>query len=160
MVAKFVPGLGATAPPLAGLTRMNPWKFAAADATGAMAWSGAYLAAGYLFHDQLEIVAQQAGVMGSWLLLLIGALVGTYICAKYYQRHRFIRGLRVARITPQQLRNLLDDGDDLAIVDLRHEIEVRADNRKLPGAIWMAPSELEERNEEIPRGRDVILYCS
>ena len=36
MIAKFVPGLGATAAPLAGLTRMNPWKFLAADAAGAV----------------------------------------------------------------------------------------------------------------------------
>ena len=160
MIAKFVPGLGATAAPLAGLTRMNPWKFLAADATGATAWSGAYLAAGYLFHDQLETVAQQAGVMGSWVLLLIGILIGVYVCAKYYQRRRFIRGLRVARITPQHLRNLLEDGEDIAIVDLRHAMEVRADNHKLPRALWLTPDELEERHEEIPRDRDVVLYCS
>src|SRR3984893_14838249 len=49
LVAKFVPGLGATAPPLAGLTRMNPWKFILADSAGALAWSATYLFAGYLF---------------------------------------------------------------------------------------------------------------
>jgi membrane protein DedA with SNARE-associated domain len=160
LIAKFVPGLGATAAPLAGLTRMNPWKFLAADITGATLWTGAYLAVGYLFRDQLELVAEQAGNMGSWLLLILATLLAAYIGWKYYQRRRFIRGLRVARITPEELMKMIAAGEEIAVVDLRHELEVETDSVKLPGAIWMTLAELETRHGEIPRDRDVILYCS
>jgi membrane protein DedA with SNARE-associated domain len=160
LIAKFVPGLGATAAPLAGLTRMNPWKFFAADATGAVVWSTTYLAAGYIFRNQLELAAEQAGRMGSFLLLVIGAALGSYVGLKYYQRRRFIRGLRVARITPDELMRLITEGHPVAVVDLRHELEVENDKVKLPGAIWMTLDEIGNRHEEIPRDRDVILYCS
>src|SRR5579871_4333283 len=42
LFAKFVPGLGAAAAPMAGLTRMPAWKFLSADLAGAAIWSGAY----------------------------------------------------------------------------------------------------------------------
>jgi len=51
-------------------------------------------------------------------------------------------------------------GIAVAVVDLRHKLEVESDNVKLPGAIWMPPDELESRHDEIPRDRDVVLYCT
>lgn len=160
LVAKFVPGLGATAAPLAGLTRMNPWKFIAADAVGSAVWSATYLAAGYVFRNQLEEVAEKAGRMGSWLVLILASLLTAYVAWKYYQRRHFIRGLRVARITPEELMHRITAGEPVAVVDLRHELEVESDNVKLPGAIWMTFEEIDSRHDEIPRDRDVILYCS
>jgi len=160
LVAKFVPGLGATAAPLAGLTRMNPWKFIVADSAGAVLWSGSYLAAGYIFRNQLELAAEQAGRLGSFALFVIGMALGAWIGWKYYQRRRFIRGLRVARVTPEELMSMIVSGVDVAVVDLRHELEVESDNFKLPGAIWMTMDQLEIRHDEIPRDRDVVLYCT
>jgi membrane protein DedA with SNARE-associated domain len=160
LVAKFVPGLGATAAPLAGLTRMNPWKFTAADAAGTVLWSSTYLATGYIFRNQLELAAEQVRLTGSYLLLIVGAALGSYIGWKYYQRRRFIRDLRVARITPQELMNMITTGCDVAVVDLRHALEVQTDSVKLPGAIWMTADQLEIRHDEIPRDRDVVLYCT
>ena len=160
LVAKFVPGLGAAAAPMAGLTGMPPLKFLAADAAGAALWSAAYLAAGYLFRNQIEFAAQQAGRMGSWLLFVILVALGAYIGWKYYQRRRFIRSLRVGRVTPEEVMRMLASGEDVAVVDLRHEMEVELDAVKLPGAIWMTLDELEERHAEIPRDRAVVLYCS
>jgi membrane protein DedA with SNARE-associated domain len=161
LIAKFVPGLGATAAPLAGLTRMNPWKFLAADVSGSIIWSATYLGLGYIFRDQLELAAEQAGRMGSFLVLVIGGALAVYIGTKYYQRRRFIRGLRVARITPQELMQMIDAGaPPIVVVDLRHELEVENDKVKLPGAIWMTLEEIEIRHQEIPRDREVILYCT
>src|SRR5580693_2639802 len=160
LIAKFVPGLGATAAPLAGLTRMKPWKFIVADSAGAVLWSGSYLAAGYIFRNQLELAAEQAGRLGSFALLVIGLALGAWVGWKYYQRRRFIRGLRVARVTPEELMSMIVSGTDVAVVDLRHELEVETDNFKLPGAIWMTMEQLEIRHDEIPRDRDVVLYCT
>ncbi len=160
LFAKFVPGLGAAAAPLAGLTRMTAWKFLLADAAGATAWSGAYLAVGFVFRNQLEDAAESVRRMGSGLLLVLLGLLALYIAWKYYQRRRFIRDLRVSRVTPQELRDMLDSGTDVAIVDLRRALEVKHDPFKLPGAIWIAAEQLEERHEEIPREKEVVLYCS
>ena len=160
LFAKFVPGLGAAAAPLAGLTRMSPWKFLTADAAGAFIWSGAYLGAGFIFRNQLEDVAEYLRRMGSGLFLALMALLAAYIGWKYYQRHRFIHDLRVARVTPEKLREMLDSGGDTVIVDLRRMLEVRNDPVKLPGARWIPLEDLDRRHEEIPRDREIVLYCS
>jgi membrane protein DedA with SNARE-associated domain len=160
LFAKFVPGLSTAAAPMAGLTRMRPLKFLAADVAGAIAWSGTYLAIGYLFRNQLEEAAEQAGRMGSWLVLVLVILLAGYIAWKYYQRRLFIRELRVARVTPEELKKMIESGEDLAVVDLRRSLEVEHYNVKLPGAIWIDLDELDQRQEEIPRDKDVILYCS
>ncbi len=160
LIAKFVPGLGATTAPLSGLTRMPLHKFVAADAAGATLWIATYLAVGYVFRNQLERAAEQAERMGSWLVVILAGGLAAYIGWKYYQRRRFIRELRVARITPEELMEMIASGADVAVVDLRHSLDVEHDNVKLPGAIWIAMQELETRHDEIPRDRDVVLYCS
>lgn len=158
--AKFVPGLNTAAAPMAGLTRMPLLKFLAADLAGVIAWSGGALSVGYLFRDQLEDAAEHAGRMGSWLLLVLICLLAIYIGWKYYQRRRFIRELRIDRVTPEELMNMILTKQDLAVVDLRRSLEVEHDNVKLPGAIWIDLDELETREQEIPLEKDVVLYCS
>jgi membrane protein DedA with SNARE-associated domain len=160
LFAKFVPGLSTAAAPMAGLARMPVLKFLAADITGAAAWAATYLVIGVLFRNQLEEAAEWAGRMGSWLVLVLAILLAGYVAWKYWQRRRFIRDLRVARVTPEELMKMIESGEDLAVVDLRRSLEVEHDNSKLPGAIWIDLDELEKRQEEIPREKDVILYCS
>ncbi len=160
LFAKFVPGLNAAAAPLAGLTRMPLAKYLAADAAGAAIWSGAYLATGLVFRNQLERAAEHASSLGSWLLLILALVLAAYVAWKYYQRRRFIRDLRVARVTAEELSSMLASGSDVVVVDLRHGIELADDAVKLPGALWIDMGELETRHAEIPRDKEVILYCS
>ena len=160
LIAKFVPGLGAAAAPLSGLTRMPAKNFIPADIAGATLWTGTYLALGYIFRNQLERAAEQAERMGSWLLLALLTLLAGYIAWKYYQRRRFIRDLRVQRVSPAELLKMLEDKHAVAVVDLRHQLEVQNDNVKVPGAIWITLEQLETRHQEIPRDRDIVLYCS
>ena len=51
-------------------------------------------------------------------------------------------------------------GEDITIIDLRHAPEIEADGAKLPGALRFPPAELERRHHEIPRDRDIVLYCT
>jgi membrane protein DedA with SNARE-associated domain len=160
LFAKFVPGLSATAPPLAGLTGMRVRRFIVFDMTGAMAWSASYLLLGYLFRNELERGAEWVSNMGARVLVAVILLLALYIGWKYYKRQRFIRELRVARVTPEELSRLMEAGEEVAIVDLRNALEVEYDGWKLPGAIWIDMQDLQEKHVEIPRDKEVILYCS
>jgi membrane protein DedA with SNARE-associated domain len=160
IVAKFVPGLSTVAPPMAGLTFMPVWRFVWSDGVGSLLWSGSFLAAGFFFRRQLEVIADSALALGSRLGVLIALLLAGYIAFKYWQRRRFIKSLRVARVTAEEVRAMMDQGEPLAIVDLRPEEEVARDGMRIPGAIWMERSELPQRHALIPRDRDVILYCT
>jgi membrane protein DedA with SNARE-associated domain len=149
VVAKFVPGLG--------LSRMPAWKFLSTDGAGVLLWAGAYMSIGYIFREQLEDVGQFAFRLGGWLLAIVSAALAVWIGRKYWQRKRFMRSLRIARVTPEEVMERLAD---FVILDLRSSTEVEFDGMKLPGALWFDRLELEHRHEEIPRDRDILLYCT
>ena len=160
LFAKFLPGLSTIAPPLAGVFGMRPAWFLLLAGLGAIIYAGTFAGLGYLFSAQLEIVAERALQLGEGLIaILIGALA-LYVLAKLWQRRRFIRRLRTARITPEELRKMLDGGEEVYIVDLRHTLDVEADPQHIPGAVVLSPDDLDARHQEIPRDRDIILYCT
>ena len=154
LIAKFVPGISTLAPPMAGLARMRWTRFLLADTAGSIAWAGAFLTLGYMFSTQLEDVALVALHLGSFLVAAVIALLGLWIGFKYWKRRRFIKSLWVARIEPDELQRRLSE---VVLIDLRTDPE-RAD--QLPGAIWFDQADLEKRHNQIPRDRDVVLYCT
>ncbi|MDE3224150.1 MAG: DedA family protein/thiosulfate sulfurtransferase GlpE [Nitrospirota bacterium] len=160
IVAKFVPGLSTVAPPLAGMFNMSLRRFLLYDGLGALLWSGTCVGLGWLFSSQLERLAlllAQAGA--AFLQVLVGAFV-VYLGYKVFQRQLFLRELRMARITVDELRERLEAGEEVAIVDLRHPMDLEIDPHMIPGAWHMPMEELERRHHEIPRDRDIVLYCA
>jgi membrane protein DedA with SNARE-associated domain len=160
LLAKFLPGLSTVAPPVAGMMRMRLSTFLLWDVAGALLWGGAYFALGYAFSSQLESVAERVVALGGRLVGLVAAALALYVLWKYTQRRRFIREIAVARITPEELRRRLDAGEDVVVVDLRHSMEFEAEPATVPGAIHLLPDELDARHGEIPRDREVVLYCT
>ena len=160
VIGKLVPGVSVLATPMAGVYGFSRGRFIFFDGLGILLWIGTFELLGYLFSDQLEDVVAYASRFGGLLVLLVaGGLLG-YVAWKYLQRRRFLRSLRVARITPEQLKEQLDSGADLVIVDLRHAMEDETEPRTLPGAMRLPAEKLEERGEELPRGKTLVLYCS
>ena len=160
LLAKFVPGLSTVAPPMAGLFGMKVMTFVLADAAGSALWVGAFSGAGWIFRRELVRVAEFALSMGSWLSVVLVALLALYVLFKIWDRQRFLRRLRIARISPEELLGKIQAGEQVVIVDLRHPRDVESQGTKLPGALNLAPSELDTRHLEIPRDRDIVLYCS
>jgi membrane protein DedA with SNARE-associated domain len=160
LLAKFLPGLGTVAPPLAGIFHMRARRFLLFDGLGSMLWAGTFLGLGYIFSGQIERIAEHLASLGGWLLVLIVAALAAYISYKFIARQRFLRELRIARITVDELKEKIDAGEELVIVDLRHSMDFEADPETIPGAFRMDAKELEERNDRLPRDREVILYCT
>lgn len=159
LFAKFVPGLNAVATPLAGIFQMRPRRFILFDSLGAFLWSGTYLGLGYLFSSQIELIAQRASQLGGWLLVLLIGGLAAYIVFKYFARHKFLRDIRIARISPQELKQKIDAGEQLFIVDLRHALDFEAEPELIPGAVHIDSRELSEKSD-LPRNREIILYCT
>jgi membrane protein DedA with SNARE-associated domain len=158
LVSKFVPGLNAVAAPLAGFARSPYWRFLLYDAAGASLWCLSYFALGFLFSEQLETMLAYATRMGSSLFLLVLTLFALWIGRKVLQRRLFLRQLAGARITPEELRDRLGAGEDLFIIDLRTRIS--GDDHPIPGATRISPEDLATRGKDIPRDREIILFCS
>jgi len=160
LVAKFVPGLGTVMPPLAGVFQMRFASFLGHDALGALLWAGVFLGLGYLFSGQIEEAAAHALHFGAALLFLVFGGLASYIGWKYLQRQRFLRGLRIARICPEELKKKLEAGEDLLIVDLRHSMDFEAAPEVIPSAVHLDIEDLEAAHDAIPRDREIVLYCT
>ena len=160
MIAKFVPGLATLAPPVAGQNGMGYLPFLLFDGIGALVWLGTLLAAGRLFGDLLKrdpSLLNWAGRFSGALLLL--AIVAFFV-ARVIRRRMVIKNLVASRLEPEELKRQLDAGEQVYIVDLRHPLELLPDPFTLPGALHFSPESLAARHLEIPRDRDIVLYCS
>lgn len=160
LVAKFIPGLNTVTPPLAGIVGMRLINFIIFDGLGVIIWAGSFILLGYLFSNQLELVAEKVVKLGSILAMILGAILAGYIGLKYNHRRRVMKELYIARITSAQLKQKLDNNEEVVIVDLRHTVDFETNPHTIPGAIRMTSDELEQRNHELPRDRDIILYCT
>ncbi len=160
LVAKFVPGLNTVAAPLAGVSGVGFPRFLWMITAGLLLWIIPYLVLGIIFRHQLEAVANWGAHMGSRLIWIVAALVAGYFLYKFARRWQLIRFLRMARVTPEEVRTRMERGEPLVVVDLRNLIAVRALPYSISGAIHMTPEEVEKRHIELPRDRDIILYCA
>ncbi len=160
LFAKFVPGLSVIAPPVAGQTGMSIARFLAFDSGGSIIWVGSLLLGGRLFGDLLKKDPSVLDTIGHFggLLLLLGILA--FIASRIYRRQSYLRKFRTARLEPEALKLMLDSGEPVYIVDLRHPLELVPDPFTLPGAHHLSPDALAQRYGEIPLDRDVILYCT
>jgi len=157
LIAKFVPGLNTAAPSLAGIFRMPVRRFMVFDSLGGLFWVVTVTSLGLILSDQLEQIALR---WGGWLVAVLAGTLAAYVLWKFIQRRRFIRRLRIARITPKELMDKLTAGEIISIVDLRQPMDIEAFPQTIPGALRIAMEEIEDRHGEIPRDRDVVLYCS
>ena len=155
LVARFLPELNAIAAGLAGVTRLSLARFVGYGAMSALAWAGAWVALGYLLNRTwTEISAHfQMPLLG----LGVAALV-LYLPVRLARRHRLLRTLRAARISPDELKARMDRGDTTIILDVRAADEVAAVPYALPGAVWILPDDLAQRSRDLPHDALVVLY--
>ena len=160
MFAKFVPGLATLAAPVAGQNGMAYGEFLLFDVIGATAWVGALLVAGRLFGDALKRDPSLLDWVGrfSGALLLLGILV--FFAGRILRRRMQLKELIAARLEPEELKRQLDAGEPVYIVDLRHPLEFLPDPFTLPGALHFSPDSIAARHNEIPRDRDIVLFCT
>ncbi len=160
LVAKFVPGLSTVASPLAGMLNISMWHFVAADFCGISLWAGSAIGIGWAFRSEVEWAMAWVVAFGrTGLVILAVALIG-WLLLKWVERRQFYRLLERSRISAPELKERLENGESIAIVDLRGEISYHTGGRKVAGAIWIPPDDFEERYSEIPQGQPVVMYCN
>lgn len=160
LLAKFVPGLNSMAAPLAGQSKMRYRTFLLYDMGGAFLWVSTFLLVGRFFGDAIRRNAGIVHWLGRSAAALVLIVVLGMIVYRIARQRAFLRKIRTLRIEPRELKEMIDRGDSPFIVDLRHPLDLLPDPRVLPGAVRLLPNELIERNSEIPRDRDVVLYCT
>jgi membrane protein DedA with SNARE-associated domain/rhodanese-related sulfurtransferase len=160
MFAKFVPGLATLAPPVAGQNGMGYGPFLLFDGIGATLWLGTLLAIGRFFGNLLKRDPSLLNWAGRFSGALLIVAILAFFLGRLIRRRMYIKRLVAARLEPEELKRQLDAGDQVYIVDLRHPLELLPDPFTLPGALHFSPDALASRHLEIPRDRDVVLFCT
>jgi len=160
LFAKFVPGLNSVASPLAGMLKTSYVRFLWFDFAGVILWAMCAVLLGLGFRAQVEWLVAWLAAFGRTTALIVALLLVGWLLWKWFERRRFLRLLERTRISPQELRGRLGQGENLVIVDLRSDLGYQREGFRIPGAIHIPPREFELRNQEIPKGRPVVMYCT
>ncbi len=160
IIAKFVPGLSIIAPPLAGALRIGWARFIFLSSLSAILWVGTGLGAGMVFRTQVEALLINLDRIGSLAGLIAVLLLGCYIAYKWWERTRFYKMLRMARISVADLYRLMESGAAPVVVDVRSHTARSLEPRWIPGAIHVPIDDVARHLENLPRDRDIIVYCT
>ncbi len=115
------------------------------------------------------------GIVG---IFLVGVLLGRTLSAAGWRgasiaqqlRSKVIRQIRlptptptrgtveVPRLSPDEVKEKLDSGADVVIVDVRSREAY--DEGHIKGAISIPLSEVESRYNELPEDKEIIIYCA
>jgi len=160
VLAKFIPGLSTIAPPLAGSMRLSWVSFLFFNSVGAVLWAGIAIGAGRLFHAEVNDLVGRLGDLGTTSFEIVGVLLAAYIAFKWWERRSFYKMLRIARITAEELRTLMDNGTRPVVVDVRSPLIREEDARFIPGALAIDIGDVNRRLEDLPPEREVVFYCN
>jgi membrane protein DedA with SNARE-associated domain/rhodanese-related sulfurtransferase len=165
LFAKFVPGLSTVAAPIAGQTGMTYPRFITFDFAGTLIWSMSFVLAGRFFGDLAKRSQAFFGLLSHFAAAVFLLMVIGFFVYRVVKNRRFLASVRELRLEPEELKEMLDDAAAAGsrapfIVDLRHPLDYLPDPRVLPGAVRIGPTELARRADQIPRDRDIILYCT
>jgi membrane protein DedA with SNARE-associated domain/rhodanese-related sulfurtransferase len=158
LVAKFFPGVGLMAAPVAGESGTPYRRFLAFDAAGALLWASTYVILGRFFG---ALIAHNA-----WLLRLsvpfgLGALVVAILAlvlARLVRRRRYWKQLATVGMRPAELKARMDRGDAMLVVDIRQFPATKRPPLSLHGAVNLLPDQVFA-DGIIPTDRDVVVIC-
>ena len=155
VVAKFIPGLSTIAPPLAGIVGLSVPLFLIYDGLGVAIWTGVGIGIGYAFSGQIEQVLVHANQMTPAVAAILMAGLTGYVLYKRTSRRWQLR--QVPRMTVGELAKKLKSIDPPLLIDVRSRAGVAEPG--IPGALHMPFDELPLRHDELPRNREIVLYC-
>ena len=157
LFAKFLPGFAAVATAMSGALATPIAQFILFDGLGALLWGSVAILAGILFHDAVAQILVRLNELGQLGLLLI--VVALFVAAKWWQRYQFSRDLRMARISVEELQQLLTGAAPPVILDVRNP-DGLDERGRIPGAITVSDASLAEHLDTLPLRGEVVVYCA
>jgi membrane protein DedA with SNARE-associated domain len=157
--AKFVPGINAMAPPLAGSMNMRLGQFLGLDFIGTSLYIGTYFSVGFLFSGALGAITKNYMAFGRGLTWLLIAAVAGYVGSQIWL-WRKARALRtVPFVTPVEAARALS-AEGALVYDVRSHGYYDRKATRVQGAKRLEPNGINQVELEIPPGTPVYLYCT
>jgi membrane protein DedA with SNARE-associated domain len=162
VIAKFIPGINTMAAPLAGSMKMRFWQFLQLDFLGAALYSVTYLLVGYVSRDFLAVVLNNfhaAGRVIEGVIIVALAVYATYRVAQF-SKHRVYRVVPRVQVEELAARLAAEGPGKVLIVDVRSHGYYDQGAERIFGSIRIEPNNLEEEIKNLPRDKDIYLYCT
>lgn len=158
LFAKFIPAINTMAPPMAGSMQMPLSVFLRYDVLGALLYLLTYGTLGYTFHTAIAAITEWLLTLGRAATFLIASAIAAYFAFRIWRARRAGRRNLVPRATVEELASRL--GSDILIADVRSHGYYDSNAERILGSIRIEPNRLPELLPELPKGREVYLYCS
>jgi rhodanese-related sulfurtransferase len=63
-------------------------------------------------------------------------------------------------IRSDELKALLDTHKDVTVLDVRRKADIDADPESVPGAPWRDPENVDAWSKDLPKDKNVVIYCA
>jgi membrane protein DedA with SNARE-associated domain len=162
VIAKFIPGVNTMAAPLAGSMKMRFWQFLRLDLAGSSLYALAYLSVGYLSRDFLAATLRgfhAAGLAMEIVVILALLAYGSYRIVQYRRNKTYAV---VPRVQVEELARRLasEDAAKVQIADVRSHGYYDSGAARIKNSIRIEPNNLEEEIKNLPKDKDIYLYCT
>lgn len=160
--AKFIPGINTMAAPLAGSMKMHFGQFLRLDMAGSLLYAGAYLMVGYLSRDFLAATLSGFHAAGRAMEAVVIAALMVYAVYRAAQFRKYKKYRVMPRVQVQELAARLasEDANRVLIVDVRSHGYYDVGSERIKGSIRIEPNNLEEEIKNLPKDKDIYLYCT
>jgi membrane protein DedA with SNARE-associated domain/rhodanese-related sulfurtransferase len=167
LFAKFVPGLGTVAAPLAGSLNMRFRRFLLLDGSGVLLYVTSWSLAGFVFAPILRSIVRWVTKLGHITAATMGALVVLYVLWLVVSSLRESRFSEVEMVAAADLFERLRTAthDRLVIIaDVRSHGYYDPGMQRIKNSIRVEPSRLKEEldalREFMQPECEIYLYCS
>src|SRR5208282_2803044 len=162
LIAKFIPGVNTMAAPLAGSMKMHYGQFLRLDFAGALLYCSTYLLVGYVSRDFLAATLNSFHEAGLAMEVVVAAAVLVYAIYRLAQFRKYRKYDVVPRVQVQELEARLSNGeaDRVQIVDVRSHGYYNVGAERIKGSFRIEPNNLEEEIKNLPKDKDIYLYCT
>lgn len=162
VVAKFIPGLNTMAAPLAGSMKMRFGQFLRLDFSGALLYAVTYMLVGYVSHDFLAAVLDSFHAARRVMEVVIVIALVAYAAYRFAQLMKYRKYDVVPRVQVPELaaRIASDQADRIQIADVRSHGYYDIGAERIKGSIRIEPNNLDEEAKNLPKDKDIYLYCT
>jgi len=160
--AKFGTEGSSRAAPLAGSMKMRFWQFLRLDFVGALGYTLTYLAVGYLSRDFLAAILRGFHAAGRAMEGVIVAALVVYAVYRIvqYRKHKMYRVVPRVQVQDLAARLASEDAGRVLIVDVRSHGYYDSGGARIKNSIRIEPNNLEEEIKNLPKDKDIYLYCT
>lgn len=162
IIAKFIPGINTMAAPLAGSMKMPFGQFLRLDLAGAMLYSLTYMGLGFISRDFLAATLNSIHAAGRVMEVIVITALAVYTIYRIAQAMKYRTYSVVPRVQVGELvaRIAAGEKDRVLIVDVRSHGYYDQGAERIFGSIRIEPNNLEEEMKNLPKDRDIYLYCT